>query len=390
MFHTFRKESLILSFLLLCLLGLAGCGAAGGGQGGAGEANAPQVEAPLPVAVTKAEQKEMLKTLTLGGLLKPMEEVVLMGGGAGSRVLSVAVSVGDRVSKGQVILTQDMRDLAIQEQNLLISRAQIEDNQAQLNDNLTQLIDTYEKNKALFDVGALAEAQLTSLDSQIKGLDTQLKGLDNQTKQINLQLETLRLNREKMAVTSTIDGIVSVLPVVEGQMAAASTVVAQVVNIDKLLLDVQVGETYIMGIQKGDLMEIMIPAFGEQSVTGRVRTIPPNINPQTRAYTVTIEVDNDDLAIKGGMYGEIQLVVERIHDALVIPQYAVLKMDEGLVVYIEENGIAYRRLVTLGMTLGNEAQVLSGLRVGDNVITEGQYTATDGRPVNVLNRGGAQ
>ena len=104
-------------------------------------------------------------------------------------------------------MTQDMKDIQIQENNLLLSKSQLED--------------TYEKNKALYEVGAVAESQITSLENQLEQLD--------------LQLETIELTKEKMAVTATIDGIVSALPVVEGQMAAASTVVASIVNIDQLL-----------------------------------------------------------------------------------------------------------------------------------------------------------
>ncbi|MCL2122005.1 MAG: efflux RND transporter periplasmic adaptor subunit [Clostridiales bacterium] len=347
-------------------------------------------EPPLPVVVAPVERKDMEKTMTLGGLLKPQEEVVLMGGGAGSRILRVAVSVGDSVTKGQVILTQDMRDLDIQQQNLQISKTQLEDSYRTLEDNYQTLEDTYEKNKLLYEAGALAESQITSLESQLTSLESQMAGLENQMKQIDLQLETIRLNREKMAVTSTIDGVISTLPVIEGQMAAASTVVAQVVNIEKLLLDVQIGETYIMGVQKGDLMEIYIPAYSSEPVEGRVKTIPPNINPQSRAYTVTVEVDNPDMAIKGGMYAEMHIVVDRIESALVIPQFAVLRLEDGQVVFVEEGGVAQRRPVTLGLTLGEEAQILDGLREGERVIVEGQYSATEGRVLNVLSRGGAQ
>jgi RND family efflux transporter MFP subunit len=145
-----------------------------------------------------------------------------------------------------------------------------------------------------------------------------------------------------------------------------------------------------MGVKKGDRMEIRIPSFSSQAVTGRVRTIPPNINPQTRAYTVTIEVDNPDRAIKGGMYGETELVVERIEGALVVPQYAVLKLEDGPAVFVEEDGVARKKSVTLGLTLGDQAQVISGLSVGDNVIVEGQYAVSDGRPILVVSRGGAQ
>ncbi|MCL1804561.1 MAG: efflux RND transporter periplasmic adaptor subunit [Clostridiales bacterium] len=355
-------------------------------------------QAPLPVAVSPATREDMSRALTLGGLLKPMEEVALMGGGAGSRVLEVAVSVGDYVEKGQVILTQDMRDLQIQEQNLRISKGQLQESLDIQKQNLdlsrTQLQESYDKSRALYEVGAAAESQLTALENQIQQLDLQAEGqltaLENQIKQIDLQLETLRINRDKMAVTSTINGVISALPVVEGQMAAASTMVAMVVNIDKLLLDVQVGESYIMGVRKGDEMEILIPSFGERTVKGRVRSIPPNINPQTRAYTVTLEVDNPERLIKGGMYGETKLVVDRVENVLVIPQYAVLKLDDGLVVFVEENGIAVKKPVSLGLTLGNQAQVLEGLNEGDKVIVEGQYAVTEGREVSVVGRGADQ
>jgi RND family efflux transporter MFP subunit len=361
-----RKNKYLLALLLfLCLLaiGLAGCSSTQASGGDATQVQGEiQEEAALPVTVTTAVRRDISKTLALGGLLRPQEEVTLMGGGAGSRVLQVAVAVGDQVSRGQVILTQDMRDLDIQEQNLLLNRQQLQEN--------------YDKNKALFEAGAMAESQLTALENQMKLLD--------------LQLEALRLNREKMAVTSTIDGIVSALPVVVGQMAAAATPVARVVNIDKLLLEVQVGESYIMGVKAGDELEIMIPAFRATPVPGRVKTIPPDINAQTRAYTVTVEVDNQDLAIKGGMYGELQLVVEKVENALVIPQYAILKLEEGTAVFIEENGVARRKLVTVGMTLGDEAEILSGLAAGDKVIVEGQYTATEGRKLNTLSRGEGQ
>ncbi len=355
-----------LVFLCLPAFILAGCASGGetaqAAAGGSETAGQVQEEIALPVTVTEAVRRDLDKTLTLGGLLRPQEEVTLMGGGVGSKVLQVTVKVGDPVRKGQVILTQDMRDLDIQEQNLLLNKEQLQE--------------SYDKNKALFEAGAMAEGQLTTLENQIK--------------QIDLQLETLRLNREKMAVTSTINGIVSALPVVEGQFAAASTPVAMVVNIDKLLLDVQVGENYIMGVKAGDELDILIPSFSDTPVKGRVKTIPPNINPQTRAYTVTIEVDNQDLAIKGGMYGEIKLVVEKIENALVIPQYAVLRLEEGTAVFVEEAGVAQKKLVTIGMTLGNEAEVLSGLAEGDRIIVEGQYAVTEGRKLNVVSRGEAQ
>lgn len=337
------------------LFGLAGCGGDNAAAGQTGEGASPE-ETAAAVRVARVERQDLARTITLGGLLAPQDEVTILGGGSGSKILKINVAVGDKVRKGQSLMTQDMKDIQIQENNLLLSKSQLED--------------TYEKNKALYEVGAVAESQITSLENQLE--------------QLNLQLETIELTKEKMAVTATIDGIVSALPVVEGQMAAASTVVASIVNIDQLLLDVSVGESYIMGIEKGDELEVFIPAYGEQPVAGRVKSVPPTINPQTRAYTVTIEIDNPEHNIKGGMYAEIKLTVEKKENTLVIPQQAILEIDGVPSAFIVEGGSAELRQVETGLTLGDYAEVLTGLNEGESVVVEGQYTLSDGRKVEVV------
>ena len=376
----------LIPFIMVSLTSCAfGFGASGEGEN-ADSSYAQQEELALPVTVVSAVRQDMERTVTVGGLLRPQEEVAMMGGGVGSRILSIDVAIGDHVSRGQTILTQDMRDLAIQEQNLQVSRLQLQDSIRIMEDNYRITRDTYERNKLLFQAGAIAETQLISLESQVTGLQGQLSGLRSQVRQIDLQLQSLRLNRERMAVTSTIDGIVSMLPVVEGQMAMASTMVAMVVNIETLLLDVQVSENFIMGVNQGDELEVYIPSFSDQPVTGRVRTVPPNINPQTRAFSVTIEVDNCEKLIKGGMYAETHLVVERVENTVVIPQHAILRLEYGTTVFVEEDGVARMRPVTVGLTLGREAQILEGLREGEYVIVEGQFAATEGRRINVVAR----
>ena len=335
------------------LLGLTACGA---DEAVEGTAAPVEEETAAAVSVTAVERRDLARTITLGGLLSPQDEVTVMGGGTGSKILNINVAVGDPVRKGQSLMNQDMKDLEIQENTLLLNKSQLED--------------TYAKSLALYEAGALAESEITSLENQLEQLD--------------LQLETIALNREKMQVTAPISGIVGSLPVVEGQMAAASTMVATIVNIDKLLLDVSVGESYIMGVHQGDELEVLIPAYSAEPVTGRVKTVPPTVNPQTRAYSVTVEIDNPDHSIKGGMYGEIQLTVEKKENTLAIPQKAILEIDGTPSAFIVEDGRAVLRQVETGLTLGDTAEVLSGLAEGEQVVVEGQYTLSDGSLVEII------
>ena len=92
--------------------------------------------------------------------------------------------------------------------------------------------------------------------------------------------------------------------------------------------------------------------------------IPPQINPQTKAYPVTITLSNEKGLLKDGMYGEVRLVIERKEDILVIPRYAVVDLEEKQVVYVVENEQAKMRVVELGLTLGDQVEVVKGLHEG--------------------------
>ena len=135
-------------------------------------------------------------------------------------------------------------------------------------------------------------------------------------------------------------------------------------------------------------MAVSVPAASEGMYTGTITSIAPQIDSRTKAYPVTLEIINESKAIKGGMYGEVKLAVDSREDVIVIPQYAILDYEQDKVVYIVENEQAVMKEITIGLTVGNEAELLSGLAVGDQLIVEGQYGVKDGSAVTATARGG--
>jgi len=348
------KKCLILITLAFLIINIGGCGAAESSD----SSQIPDEEESIviPVTVQELTPQTLEKTIALGSLLRPKEEVVLLGGGTGSRIEEIYVEVGSKVTKGQIILTQDLRDLEIQQNNLELT--------------YQDLLDNLEKTRSLYEAGAAAESQVTALESQLK--------------QLELQMENLALAREKMEVRSTISGIISSIPVVEGQMASAQTPVATVVNIDSLLLDLRVGENYIGNLKKGQTIEVTVPALENKTFQGKITSIPPSVDPVTKAYTVTVEIPNAKHEAKGGMYAEVNLVVARQENALAIPQFAIVERDGKSIVYVVEDNQARVREVEVGLTLGDLAEITSGLEAGDKVIVEGQYTVSDGIFVSIV------
>ena len=84
------------------------------------------------------------------------------------------------------------------------------------------------------------------------------------------------------------------------------------------------------------------------------------------------------------MYGEIQLTVEKKENTLAIPQKAILEIDGTPSAFIVEDGRAVLRQIETGLTLGDTAEVLSGLAEGEQVVVEGQYTLSDGGLVEII------
>jgi RND family efflux transporter MFP subunit len=361
--NLFSKGKIIIGIAMISCLILAACQGSGmgaAGTGGTDPSNPPET-VQIPVAVQETTYQSMEKTVIFGGLLTPSDQVAIMGGGVGSKLESILVKVGDRVTKGQTVAIMDQRDL-----QLTLANLDIQISQVQLN---------LERNRALEETGAVTRVQIEQMEDQLK--------------QLEIQKENVALQQERMAVTAPISGIVDTVAASEGQLASAQTVIGTIVNIDVLEFKVDVGENYIQGVKQGAVMQVRIPSMNDMVAEARIISVPPNINPATKAFAVTMEIDNPDNTLKGGLYAETSLVVDRRDDVIAVPQHALLEVDQNRIVYVVEDGVARRREVEVGLTLGDLAEIVSGLSEGEQVVVEGQYSLADGAAVLVTARGEA-
>ncbi len=336
---TKKRRVLVSIFAVLLCLALAGCGNEGTEQTKVGSELTK-----IPVTVQAVHKDTLEKTIPRGGLLHAQEEVFIVAKNPAFKITDILVEVGDYVAIGTPLVAFDSRELDLQLE------------QAQL---------AYQRNLELFEIGAVSKYQLEQTENAVKNLE---------------------LQKENCLLLSTINGVVASVNAVKGQLAG-STPLVSIVDIDHLELPIQVGETYISKLKKGTRMEVHVPAVEEETFSGVITLIPPQINPQTKAYPVTITLSNEKGLLKDGMYGEVRLVIERKEDILVIPRYAVVDLEEKQVVYVVENEQAKMRVVELGLTLGDQVEVVKGLHEGEMLVVEGQYALKDGSPVISMTRG---
>ena len=335
------KKSMVLvcTLIVLLCLSLTGCG-----NEDAEQAMVEPEVTKIPVTVEAVHKDSLEKAIPLGGLLRAQEEVFIAAKNPVFKITDVLVEVGDYVTVGTPLVSFDSRELDLQLE------------QAQL---------AQQRNLELYQIGAVSKYQLEQTENAVKNLE---------------------LQKESCLVSSTIKGVVATVSAVEGQLAGGASLVS-IVDIDNLELVIQVGETYINKLKKGTQMEVHVPALEDENFSGVITMIPPQINAQTKAYPVTLTLSNEKGMLKDGMYGEVRLVIERNENILVIPRYAVVDLEEKQVVYVVENDLAQMREVELGLTLGDEIEVMKGLNEGEMLVVEGQYALKDGSPVVSQTRG---
>jgi len=121
-----------------------------------------------------------------------------------------------------------------------------------------------------------------------------------------------------------------------------------------------------------------------QELQGRITLLSPVIDPQSGTIKVTIEIRTYPGGVRPGDFAEVQIVTDRHDDATLVPRLAVISEKGEDVVYVAADSTAERRVVTLGFTDNDTAEIAAGLRPGEPVIVKGQRSLKHGAPIKVV------
>lgn len=363
--------------------------------------------------------------LTGEAVLVPLHQAVLATK-VSAPIARFYVQRGDRVHKGELLVTLENKDLqgaalgsegqyqqakaqyAATLQSTVpqeVQKAQLDLKQAKAQVDLQQQI--YNSREQLFKQGALPGRDVdqanvalvqakTQYDIALRHLEALEKvgrtaELDSATGQLHQaegQYQQARALLSYSEVRSPIDGYVTDRPFYAGEMAAAGTPLLTVMDVDVLVAKAHLPQEEMQGPLLGAPAQVLVPGFHDV-VPGKVMLISPALDPGSTTVEVWVRVENKDHALKPGTPVHVAIVARTIPDALVVPSSAVVQ-DEGggkHVMVAGADNIAHRHEVKVGATANGLTQVLSGLRAGDQVITVGAYALDDGTHVLVATSG---
>jgi membrane fusion protein, multidrug efflux system len=172
-------------------------------------------------------------------------------------------------------------------------------------------------------------------------------------------------------------------------MLSTGTPIVTVVSLSPMVIEATASERDIARIRSGTAVNVTVDSLPGQQFAGRVLRISPLLDPQTRNGIVEIEIPNRGHLLKGEMFARIQLDLGSKREAALLPRDALVYRGDQPGVYMIENDIAKFRPVETGLTQEDKVEVLSGLQVGEVVVTRGSNLIKEGDRVRAMGAGGA-
>ena len=303
------------------------------------------------VAVSNIETSKYNHFITVQGRVDGDENATISAKVPGL-VLNVLVKPGSVVKAGQILAEFDGNAI----------RKQIQP----LETNLLFLTDLYNKQKALWD-------------KQI-GSEIQYKQAKTNKEALEQNIAAMREQLSMYKITATVNGTIDVVNLKIGQMAMPGMPYFTIVNFNKLKVKADVAETFANKIKEGNVAQVEFPDINK-SITSKISYSGKGISALNRTFGVEVALPNDNTYLPN-MIAVLKIIDYSKDNAIVIPVNCIQNSQEGTNVYVAvtENGktIAKKRLVKVGSTYNDKAEILSGLAIDEKLITVGYGDLNDG------------
>ncbi len=292
--------------------------------------------------------------LLLSGSLEANEQVELRSEISGI-VLGIYFKEGSTVKKGQLLFKVNDIELVAQ-----LKQAKTQENLASENARRAQLL--LQKEAISQEEYDMARAEMKTAEAQTQLIQAQIS---------------------KTAVRAPFSGKIGLRYISVGTYITPTVLVAKLVNIDKLKITFSIPEKYASQINKDSDVNFTISG-SIKKYSARIYAIEPEVAVATRTLQVRALAENKDGELLPGTYANVELPLDIVKDAIVVPTEAIIPVQNGKKVFISKMGKAKEMMVETSTRLDATLLVLSGLKAGDTLLTSGIMSLKNDTPVKVI------
>lgn len=293
-------------------------------------------------------------------------------------VTDIKVREGNRVAKGDLLLTIDDRDLKQRvkaaEQGYREALKSLES----ARQNKSLLATTYARYKNLFDERAISQQEIDEIENNKNLANLEYERSQAAVEKANAYLREAEVQLGFTKVTAPISGIVTQKRLEVGNMAVPGVPLLVLEDDSGFRIHAHVDEIMSGKLRVGTPVKVKIDAL-EMETTGEIYEIVPYIEQTSRTFLIKIDLKGESL--KTGLYGRVMVPTGK-KEVLLVPENSVVEKGQLVGVYVvDDKGRVSYRLVKLGRDLDGKSEVLSGLKSGERIIVDGVENAVDGGTV---------
>ena len=184
-------------------------------------------------------------------------------------------------------------------------------------------------------------------------------------------------------ITADFAGKLGKREIAQGVLGSDSLIIT-LDDLKKIVIDIKIPESYVGILKPGLKAEISSSAFSGKIFKGRVSSISSRIDPSTRSILARISVNNKNFEIIPGQLMTVKIIYNEINQ-IGVPESAVTIQGNTAFVYIVKNNTAEKRDIKIGNRNFGKVSVLSGIKEGDLVISEGVSKVRNKTKVKIIN-----
>jgi multidrug efflux pump subunit AcrA (membrane-fusion protein) len=419
--RTYQRHTALSFIGIAILLAAMGCSSTRSADPSSNDPGSSGADEAVEITVGKVESREVPDFIQATGSLVADERSNIAPKVAG-KISNIAVNVGQFVTSGTVIARIDDRDSRLQlasaqasvkqavaavrqaEARLGLSpsgsfnasaipevraananyeQAQAELRQAEVNEKrYRELVETgdvalitYEQFRLARDT---ARARVNNAKEQLDAQINTARQSNQQIRSAEAAVESARASVQiaEQAVADTVirapfAGFISERPVAVGEFVSTATVVATLLRTNPIKLEIQVAEADVPLVVMGRSVSLEVEAYRERRFAGVVTAVNPAVDAASRAAIVEASIQNNDNALRPGMFASARITKEGGSTGLFVPKSAVYNhlATQSFRGFVIEDGVARLRVLQLGPEEGDSVQILTGLNADEVIAT---------------------
>ncbi len=317
------------------------------------------------------QKMDMERTISVPGQIVPNEnEMAIVSPFIEASINCVFVNLGERVQAGDELACLTSPQIGILRAEYDKAKAELEIQKQ-----------NFERRRKLYQENIISEKAFQEAELSKKIAEVQFDYAMKKLLAIGIQNEELDNppTGHSNAVGSTIHvhapiaGVITVRNANTGQKVDPSHQLFQIINVEKVWCEADIFEKDIVKVKIGQQVKIHVSAYPGETFLGTIFYIGSTLHAETKTVKILIEIDNKTEKLKPGMFADTHIIIGEKADTLVLPKEAIMDDENLNIVFVKEGQSYHRHIVQTGITSDTFIEILSGVALGDIVVTKGNY-----------------